>query len=171
MKQIFFTILITIFIIVGCTKQSIILQDLRTEQSIHCSQIKNIENISNYVIYLNKGDKIPLKMTLDSDVIEIDNEEISVILKQKVYFRVKIPEGITAENLSAMSEENKEIFFTNFMIYISLDAKNWALYTDIKAVKRVFGIQGGSVSFGMGLTKQDGLRIFLNAKTNKIPLR
>jgi hypothetical protein len=54
------------------------------------------------------------------------------------------------------------------MIYLSSDAKSWAPYTDIKAAKKVFGIQGGSVSFGMGMTKEDGIRIFLNAKTTKM---
>jgi len=54
------------------------------------------------------------------------------------------------------------------MIYLSPDAKSWVPYTDIKAVKKVFGMQGGSVSFGMGITKEDGLRIFLNARTTKI---
>ena len=54
------------------------------------------------------------------------------------------------------------------MIYLSLDAKNWAPYTDIKAVKKLFGIQGGAVSFGMGITKAHGLSIFLNAKTTKM---
>ena len=168
MNQKVFTILTLLIIIVGCTKQSIILHDFRTEQIIHCSQIENIENISNYAIYLNKGDKIPLKMTLDSEVLDIANEEINLILKQKVYLRLRIPEDINAENKSTMSEEDKQKFFKNFMIYLSSDAKSWAPYTDIKAVKKVFGIQGGSVSFGMGITKEDGIRIFLNAKTTKM---
>jgi len=168
MNQRFFTILMLMIIAVGCTKQSNVLQDFRDEPRIHCSQIGNIKNISNYVIYLNKGDKIPLTIKLDSEVIEIDNGEISVILKQKVYFRLRIPEGINSEHIKKASEENRQKFFRNFMIYLSLDAKNWAPYTDIKAVKKMFGIQGGSVSFGMGITKEDGLSIFLNAKTTKM---
>lgn len=84
MNQRIFIILMLMIIVAGCAKQSIVLQDFSAAPQIHCSQIKNIENISDYVIYLNKGDEIPLKMTLDSEVIEIDNEEISVILKQKV---------------------------------------------------------------------------------------
>lgn len=168
MNQRFITILMLMIIAAGCTKQSILLQDFRAEPRIHCSQIENIENISDYVIYLNKGNKIPLKMTLDSDVFEIDNEEISVILKQRVYFRLRIPEGVNAESTKKISDENKQKFFKNFIIYISLDAKSWAPYHDIKAVKKVFGIQGGSVSFGMGITKEDGLSILLNAKTTKM---
>jgi hypothetical protein len=155
-------------IAVGCTKQSIVFQEIRAEPRIHCSQIKNIDKISDYVIYLNKGDEIPLKMTLESEVIEIDNEEIIVTLKQKVYFRLRIPEGINAESIKKISVKNKQKIFKDFMIYLSLDAKSWASYTNIKAVKKVFGIKRGSVSFGMGITKADGLSIFLNAKTTKM---
>ena len=61
--------------------------------------MKDIENISSYVFYLNKGDKIPLKMTLNSELLDIANEEINLILKQKVYFRLRIPEGINIEAL------------------------------------------------------------------------
>ena len=76
-----------------------------------------------------------------------------------------MPEGIYSESIKKMSDINKQKFFKNFMIYLSPDVKRWALYTDIKAVKNLFGMQGGSVSVGMGITKQDGLRIFLNVKT------
>ena len=168
MKYSFFSILMMMIIIVGCAKPSIIFQDFNTEQIIHYSQMKDIENISNYVVYLNKGDIIPLKMTLDSEILDIANEEINLILKQKVYFRLRIPEGINAENNSAMSEEEKQRIIKNIKMYLSSDAKMWALYTDIKAVEQAFGIKGGSVSFGMGITKEDGIRIFLNAKTNRM---
>ena len=130
--------------------------------------MKNIENMSNYIVYLNKGDKIPLKMTLDSQILDIPNEEINLILKQKVYFRLRIPDGLNAENKAAMSEEDKQKFFKNFMIYLSSDAKRWAPYNDIKAVEQLFGIKGGSISFGMGITKEDGIKIFLNAKTTRM---
>ena len=168
MKYSFFSFLMMMTIIVGCAKPNIFFQDFKTEQIIHYSQMKDIENISNYVVYLNKGDKIPLKMTLDSEILDIANEEINLILKQKVYFRLSIPEGINVENKSAMSEEEKQKIIKNIKIYISSDAKMWDQYTDIKDVEQAFGIKGGSVSFGMGITKEDGIRIFLNAKTNRM---
>lgn len=168
MKYRFFSMLIMMTIIVGCAKPSIIFQEFKTEQIIHYSQMKDIENISNYIVYINKGDEIPLKMTLDSEILEIANEEINLILKQKVYFRLRVPEGINAENNSVMSEEEKQRNIKNIKIYLSSDAKKWALYTDIKAVEQAFGIKGGSVSFGMGITKEHGIRIFLNAKTNRM---
>ena len=67
-----------------------------------------------------------------------------------------------------MSEADKQKFIKEFMIYLSSDAKRWAPYTDIKAVEQVFGIKGGSFSFGMGISKEDGIRMSLNAKTNRM---
>lgn len=164
----FFNILMLMAIIIGCAKPGIIHQEFKTEQIIHYSQMKNIENISNYVAYLNKGNKIPLKITLDSEILDIANEEINLILKQKVYFRLKMPEGVNAEKVSAMSKEEKQIFIKNIMIYLSSDANRWVLYNDIKAVQKVFGIKGGSFSIGMGITKEDGIRVFINVKSNRM---
>lgn len=167
MNNKFFYILMMMTIIIGCAKSNIIVKDFKTDQIIHYSQLKSIEGISNYVVYLNKGDKISLKMTLDSEILDIANEEINLILKQKVYFRLRMPDGINSKKISAMSEENKQKLFKNIMIYISPDAKMWAPYTDIKAVAQIFGIKGGSFSFGMGIMKNDRITIFLNAKTNR----
>ena len=167
MKLRYFTILALIFIIVGCTKQNIILQDFGSEQTIHYSQMKNIENISDYVIYLDKGDKIPVKMSLDSELVDIDDWKCDLVLKQKVYFILKMPEDINAKNKWSMSNNGKRLFLKNIMIYLSADAKRWVPYTDIRAAEKAFGIKGGSISFGMGITKQDGINIFINAKTNR----
>jgi hypothetical protein len=66
------------------------IRNISPEQKIHYSQMKNIENISNYAIYLDKGDKIPVKMTLDSELVDIADWKCDLILKQKVYFKLKI---------------------------------------------------------------------------------
>jgi hypothetical protein len=156
-----------IIMIVGCTKQNIILQDFGPEQIVHYSHIKNIEKISDYAIYLDKGDTIPVKMTLDSELVDIADWKCDLVLKKKVYFKLKIPEDINAKNKLSMSKNEKRNFLRNIMIYLSADAKRWVPYSDIRAAEKAFGIKGGSISFGMGITKQDGINIFLNAKTNR----
>lgn len=87
MKLRYFTILTLIIIIVGCTKQNIILQDFGPEQPIHYSNMKNIEKISDYAIYLDKGDKNPVKMTLDSELVDIADWKCDLVLKQKVGYQ------------------------------------------------------------------------------------
>ena len=155
-------------IIIGCANQRIIYQEYKPDQIIHCSQMKNIENLSNYAIYLDKGDKIPVMMSLDSELLDIADTKVDLILKQKVYFRLKMPEGLNANNKSAMNKEEKQMFLENIKIYLSSDAKRWVPYTDINAVKKAFGINGGSISFGMGITKENGITTFLNVKTNRM---
>lgn len=163
----FSIILITVIITVGCAKPKIIYQDYKPEQIIHYSQMKDIENISSYVFYLNKGDKIPLKMSINSELADIAYEDIHLILKQKVFFRIKFQEGFDINEAAALNEKDKIKIARNLIIYISPDSKRWASYTDLKTVEQIFGLKGGSFSFGMGLTKEEGLKIFLHLKTDR----
>ncbi len=163
----FFMTLVMVSIIIGCANQRIIFQEYKPEQEIHYSQMKNIENIFDYAIYLEPGDKIPVKMTLDSELVDIADWKCDLILKQKVYFRLKMPAGIQNINKLSMSENEKQMFLRNILIYLSPDAKKWAPYTDVRAAAKAFGIKGGSISFGMGISKQDAINLFLNVKTNR----
>lgn len=166
-----FILLMIMASITACAKPKMIVQDYKPEQIIHYSQIENVENISNYVVYLNKGEMIPISINFISELFNIADEEVHLMLKQKVYFRVQIPEDVHFENVGNMSEDEKSKFYQRLIIYISADAKNWAPYTDINAVKQLFGIEsGGSISFGMGVTREDGFRIFLNGKTKNANL-
>jgi len=167
MNHKFFTILIVFFIVVGCANQRTIYQEYKPERKIHYSQMKTVEDISSYAFYLDEGDTIPLQLTLDSELVDIDDWKCDLLLKQKVYFRLKMPEGMQDINTLQMSENEKQIFLKNIMIYLSPDAEKWIPYTDISAAAKAFGIKGGSISFGMGITKQNAINIFLNVKTNK----
>ena len=168
MKYRFYTILVIVSIIISCANQRIIHQEYKPEQKIHYSQMKNIENISNYAFYLDIGDKIPVKMTLDCELVDTADCKCDLILKQKVYFRLILPEGMQDINTLPMSKNEKQMLLRNILIYLSADAEEWIPYTDISAAAKAFGIKGGSISFGMGITKQDGINIFLNVKTNRI---
>ena len=59
------------------------------------------------------------------------------------------------------------LILRNILIYLSADAEDWIPYTDISAAAKAFGIKGGSISFGMGISEQNAIDIFLNVKTNK----
>ena len=166
MKYRLFAILVMVSIIIGCANQRTVYHEYKPEQKTHYSQMKHIENISDYAFYLDKGDTIPVKMTVDSELADIADWNCDLVLKQKVYFRLKMPEGMNTTNELAMSENGKQKFLRNMMVYLSADAKRWVPYTDIHAAAKAFAIKGGSISFGMGITKQDGINIFLNAKTN-----
>jgi len=111
-----FTILIMFSIVLGCANQRIIRQEYKPEQKIHYSQMKTIDNISNYVFYLDEGDIIPLQLSLDSELVDIDDWKCDLILKQKVYFRLIMPEGMQVVNTLPMSENEKQMFLRKILI-------------------------------------------------------
>jgi len=152
-------------LITACSNNSIVYQSYDDEKIIHHSKMESVENISDYVIYLDKGDEILVQMTLDSNLAEIADEKTNLVLKQKIYFRFILPKGVDFEKLSSLSEDDKEGILKNVMIYLSSDANEWAPYTDINAVKQVLGIKGGSLSVGMGASKEEGVKIMLNVRT------
>ena len=166
MKSSLSIFLITIFLTAGCTNTGIVLQDYEPEQMIHYSEIQNVENLSGFIVYLNAGDAIPVKMELDSELFDIEHEDIHLILKKKIFFRAIIPEDLDTVDLSLLSKQEKQMFYKRFKIYLSSDSKRWALYSDIKTIEQIFGIKGGAFSFGMGITKENGLSVLLKLKTN-----
>jgi hypothetical protein len=48
---------------------------------------------------------------------------------------------------------------------VSRDAVTWAPLTDPAALRTVLGHKGGSMSFGLGFGKKDGLKATLNITT------
>jgi len=76
-------------------------------------------------------------------------------------------ENFSKEKMSEMSESDKRKFFANYMLYISRDATKWAPVSDIKAIKKVFGSKGGTISFGVGISEKEGIRSYLDVKEVK----
>ena len=181
MKKI--TILILILAISGCAGTNIISKEFRSENIVHYSQLDKLESTSTlnrYVAYLDKGDMFPMEISCDTDIIGIKDEKINMVAKQKLFFMLKMPENISKEELleldnlnkgkiSKMSEADKKNFFNNFMLYISKDATEWAPISDIKSIKKVFGTKskGGTISFGMGMSKKEGIWSYLDVKEAK----
>lgn len=171
MKYKLFTGLIVMAVLIGCAKPKIINQRFDSEKIIHSSQIKNIDNISDYVVYLDKGDTIPLKISLHSEILDVEEDVINLVLKKKIYFRSNVPDALKSDKASSMSEAEKNKHLKKLKFFISPDAVRWALITDskaIEAVKQVFGIKGGSWSAGLGITNEKGVDAFLMFKTNSI---
>jgi hypothetical protein len=166
-----FAILILILVIAGCAGTNIISKEFGPENTIHYSRLdklKSIPTLNNYAVYLDKGDRFPLELSFDTDFIGIADRKINIVAKQKLFFMLKIPENLSKvelaeletlskEKLSEMSESDRRKFSANFMLYISKDAKEWAPVSDLKAIKKVFGSKGGTISFGMGMSKKEGI--------------
>lgn len=180
MKKI--AILILILLIAGCAGTNIISKKFRPENTIHYSQLDKLEStptdLNSYAVYLDKGDRFPLELSLDTDIIGIANGKIDMVAKQKLFFMLRIPENLSIEELaelenlskekiSEISESDKRKLFANLMLYISRNATEWAPISDIKAIKKVLGSKGGTISFGMGMSKKEGIWSYLNVKEVK----
>lgn len=155
-------------LLVGCSSSGVIKQDFDEKRILHYSKMKNIDDMSGYVFYLNKGDKLPVNIKLENELLNIDKNKINVVIKKKIYFRLIMPQEITKASEKELSEQEKQILLSKVIIYVSNDAREWARYMDMKAVKKVFGIKGGSFAAGMGFSKEEGIQISLNMKINSI---
>lgn len=178
MKKI--TVLFFILAISGCANNNIITKEFNPEQIVHYSELRKLKetsSLNNCVVYLDRGDMLPLEISLDTDIIGIEDEKVNVVAKQKLFLMLKMPENLSKvelleleslskEQLSKMSEADKRKFYANFMLYISKDATEWAPISDIQSIKKVFGSKskGGTISFGMGMTKKEGIWSYLGVK-------
>lgn len=152
-------LLVAIAMSLGCSKSFVMPSDFQSLPMVHYSKIGEVEKVSNHILYLDKGDEIPIKMAIDSDLFDITTKKLNLVLKQRVYLRLLVPD-LAGKN--ALSEKEKQNILKDIKIFLSLDRKNWAPYTDHDRIKDVFGIQKGYLSVGMGLTKNEGMSITFN---------
>ncbi|MGD9210552.1 MAG: hypothetical protein PVI90_07240 [Desulfobacteraceae bacterium] len=164
------TVVLTIFLFLGCAKSHMIQQTFTPQQIIHIENLKKIEDVEqvdNSVFYLEKGDIIPLKVSLDSQWIMLKQTQVELIIQQKVYFRILLPKNMTNEKLEKLksldadaieqlSEAEKKELFNGMMLHISRDAENWAPISHPDTLKDALGIEGGTISFGAGFSEEEG---------------
>ena len=171
MKYKTFAFFIIMAVLCSCAKPNIIHQRFDADKIIHSSQTKNIENLSDYAVFLNKGDKIPLKISLDSEILDVADDSINLVLKRKIYFRLDVPDALKNNDASSMSEAEKNKHIKKIKFFLSPDAVRWAQINDPKAVetvKQLFGIKDGSFTAGVGIPTEEGVNAFLKAKTISI---
>lgn len=160
----------------GCAREHVFQQQFADDRFIHMAQIQElekVEDIDNYVYYLDKGDTIPLKLLLDSEVMEFAEEEINISLKKKIFFRCdtsthlterdkEILYSLTAETMVAMDDGELEKLLKNIRFFISTDGNSWALLTDMRGLKQVLGFDHGQLELGMGMNKDEGMWLMIS---------
>ncbi|MFW9845746.1 MAG: hypothetical protein ACFFD6_03275, partial [Candidatus Thorarchaeota archaeon] len=65
---------------------------------LHFSELKGWDetrSLNNYVAYVDKGDIIPLAISMDTDFMEFKQNQIELVAKKKLYFRVKMPDNLS----------------------------------------------------------------------------
>jgi hypothetical protein len=171
----------------GCSGNGIVVREYDPAHLLHLSEpreLKDIGDLKRYAGYLEKGDTVPLRINLDTDLIGINQKSIDFVFKQKLFFMVKTPDDPTKEELEIlkkmidlsiddlersklMEESLTAKFIERYMLYVSKDAVHWAPINDGKALKQVLEVKGGSFSFGFGMDDKVAVRSVLTLKTQK----
>jgi hypothetical protein len=171
----------TLLAISGCAESKILFKPGSAEKMIHYSDLKGwdeTKNLNGYIVYVNEGETIPIKISMQSDFMDFKQNRIDVIAKQKLYFMFKMPEDLTAEELTRlnqfdfshfvdMSRKERSAFLKEYMIYVSKDARHWAPLYGSRAYHEVLGFKKGQISFGLMAGPKDGLEANLEIRTVK----
>lgn len=177
----FFISAMIALILVGCSGQKVLTAPSDPEKTFHFKNLKGWEktdSLNNYVVYVNKGDTVPLAISMDTDFLDFKQNQIEMVAKRKLYFRIKMPDNlskeeiaklnkITAEGVSKWSADQQKAFLEKYMLYISTDAIHWAPLNSKQALKKILGFKMGALSAGMKASTTDGLGASLNIKTIK----
>ena len=172
---------ILMIILAGCAGNRILTKPYSPEKMIHYSQLKGwdeAKSLNNYIVYINPGETIPLKISMETDFMDFKQDRIDIVVKEKLYFMIKMPENLSAEELSRlkkltarsfseMSDAQKAAFFKEYMIYVSKDSVHWAPLYGSKAYREILGFKAGMVSFGIMASTTEGLGAILDIKTVK----
>lgn len=173
--------LLMVLSMAGCSSQKILVRPFRSENIFHISQLKNWKDaakLNNCVFYLNKGDSFPLMLSMDTDFMELKQDRIDLVAKQKLYFMIKMPENLGTDELarlrkldarsfSMMSAHQRAAFLKDYMLFVSKDAQHWAPLYGSKAYRRILGFKKGMVSFAIMAGNNDGLGASLDIRTVK----
>jgi hypothetical protein len=175
-------ILIPFLLAMGCAQTNVVVMEFQPDHILHFNAFQKLDDpsiLNTYAGYLEKGDTFPLELSLNSDIIGFLEKKVNIVVKERVYYRLIMPSHITKEKLSEfknlsretvskMSDSDRQEFLKDFMVYVSKDGTHWAAYNDLATMKDLFGIKGGSLSLGMGMSEKDGIWSFLNIEMLKL---
>ena len=167
--------------IIGCGGQKMLVKPVSAEKMIHYSDLKGWDetrSLNGYVIYVNEGETIPLKISMKSEFMDFKQDRVDLVAKQKLYFMIKMPRELTAEELarvnqmnfeqfSTMSREQISAFLKDYMLYVSKDAQHWAPLYGSRAYREALGFRKGLIRFGILAGTTDGLEANLGIETVK----
>ena len=153
-------LLIIIVLLAGCSVvRPSVVREFDADHTVHYSRLADIKDdkINDYAVYLEKGDRLPVVVNIRSGIADANGEKINLTVKRRLYFRVFIP-----EKMDEMSDAQKQAAVKKIKVYTSLDNMHWASANDLRAIKETLGINGGSITFGAGITKEAGISMEVN---------
>lgn len=173
-------LLLVLFVSVfGCAQHHAVLKELDQTRVRPLSELKTVNDpreLNNWAGYLDEGESIPLKLSIESEWLGIRQDHVDLVCKKKIYFRLSVREDISkerlqrildfnTESLAKMTDAERAQLFQDVMLYLSDDAVHWAPFNNAKALKEVFAIKGGQFSAGVGMNETEGAWAALTVKT------
>lgn len=166
-------------IMAGCAGRKMLVKSFEPENIMHYSdltQLEDTKSINHIALFIEKGESIPLTLSMDTDFMAIKQEQIDLIAKRKLYFMVNMPADLSeaqlaelsntdARTVSKWSPAQRSAFLKNFKLFLSTDAIHWAPITSRKARRQVLGYKAGMLSLGMQASTTRGLGASLHIKT------
>jgi hypothetical protein len=163
-------LLIVAMVLAGCGGTGLVVKQMDDAHVIPMRDIgtlKDVRELGRYAAYFDQGDHLPLQLDIKTDIIDTREKKIDLVFKKRVYLRAEmagdLPDAQLAElqrhwaDKSAMSDGEKAEFIKHFMLYVSMDGRQWAPWNNPDAMREVLGIQGGSISFGVGVDETTGI--------------
>jgi hypothetical protein len=153
-------LLISVVLLAGCSAlRPSVVREFDADHTIHYSRMADIKDneINDYAVYLEKGDRLPVVVNIKSGIATANGEKINLTVSRRLYFRVSIP-----EKFYEMNDAQKQAAVKKIKVYTSLDNVHWASADDLQAMKDTLGVNRGSLTFGAGITKEAGVSVQVN---------
>ncbi|MFH1154899.1 MAG: hypothetical protein V1793_13890 [Pseudomonadota bacterium] len=165
----------------GCSGSGVTVRPVSGMTMIHYTQLKDLDesrNLNNLVLYVDEGESIPLRLSMETDFMAFKQDHVDLVAKQRLYFMIRMPENLSAEEMSrlkevdartfsGMSDQDRAAFMKDFMIYISRDATTWAPLCKGTAYRQVLDFKEGRFSLGVMASTTEGLGASLDIRTVK----
>jgi len=175
LRQTFIALICLLSILTGCDSGKIITKIFPPEKCLHYVAIPSLTDriprseISSYAFFFNPKDKLPVKLTVKSDLLAVAQDHIDIVAKEKLFFFLQVPPDMTEkqwQTLKALNDETvtdrkikdmHDLLAAGLMLYVSRDGEHWAPMNGGTAMKEILGYHEGRISFGMSADKGEGL--------------
>jgi hypothetical protein len=146
----FACVCVSLFVLTGCAGVQVVsskefkmvsLQELQENGESFVDELQGKGR--GIIVKVHKGEKIPLKLDAETGVVTLLVEESYLQFERDVY-----------------------LLISSKGVMVGPDGESFAPIHKLKGLKKVFGLEEGSLSVGLGVAKEDGahIRIALKAK-------
>jgi len=174
--------IVLLLVMSGCRGGKVVTRTFPQESILTVAEMQALPertNPNNYVVMVEKGERIPIELHLESELASFAQDRVELELKERLYFRLEAPEHMTAEDwrrldamktndFSRMDRASLMAFLRRYMLFISRDSVHWAPISGVAACKEVVGIKSGEFFLGLMASSESGVQASFTMKTHSV---